>query len=60
MAQFIAMEIMLPWQQINVSDCATRWATKLFLTKSCAEIIAPVESCYLMVFKVSSDIFLIP
>ena len=23
-----------------LSDCATRWATKLFLTKSCAEIIA--------------------
>ena len=28
-----------------LSDCTTRWATKLFLTKSCAEIITAEASC---------------
>ena len=30
-----------------LSDCATRWATKLFLTQSCAEIIASGASSYI-------------
>ena len=28
-----------------VYDCATRWATQLFLTESCAKIIASGASC---------------
>ena len=35
-----------------LSDCVTRWATKLFLTESCAEIIASGASCYIMVCTV--------
>ena len=45
---FIDMEIMLPWQQRNnLYDCATRWAKKLFLNKSCAEIIASGASYWM-------------
>ena len=40
------MGIMLSWQQINLFDCAARWATKLFLTESCAEMIASGTSCF--------------
>ena len=28
-----------------LNDCSTRWATKLFLTESCAELIASGASC---------------
>ena len=35
-----------------LSDCATRLATKLFLTESCAEIIASGAPCYIMVCTV--------
>ena len=35
-------------------DYATRWATKLFLTKSCAEIIASGASCLILLgFQIS-------
>ena len=27
-------------------DCATKWATYLFLTESCAELIASGASCF--------------
>ena len=34
-----------------LSDCATRWATKLFLTESCVEIIASRASCSTFIHK---------
>ena len=35
-------------------DCATRWASKPFLTKSCAKIIASGASCSAFYFKCTS------
>ena len=44
---FIAMEIMLPWQHRNISTIVLLdGLIKLFLTKSCAEIIASGASCF--------------
>ena len=43
---FIAMEIMLPWQQRNISMIVL--LDGLFLTKSCAKIIASGASCYVL------------
>ena len=34
-----------------LSDCATGWATKLLLTKSCAEIIASEASCCVIIWR---------
>ena len=46
---FIAMEIMLPWQQRNISMIVLLdGLKKLFLTKSCAEIIASGASCLIL------------
>ena len=43
------MEIMFAWGKDKyLSDCDTGWATKLFLTEICAEIIASGTSCLCM------------
>ena len=61
---FIAMEIMLPWQQRNIFSIVLLdgLINKLFLTKSCAEIIASGASCYrieieLLLFKFCPALF---
>ena len=37
-----------------LSNCTTRWASKLFLAKICAKIIASGASCFILNLKQSA------